>query len=226
MTGRSRLATLLLGPSLLALLFLGSGLLAACGPPSSPVRFAPVDIESYGHWHRSEYARIHRRWTRYQHLTKDFTTTLDVHATLLSDEFRAAYLAEVTALRRFTPTQHAALAKELRGAGDRWVEVVIEMVTSNWRWNDLTSPRSVWTLTLVDDAGHVAEVAEVASVQEKPDTLQALFPPVTPFTRGWRVRFPRILSDGTLLLGPHTRALTLRFAGPLGSAEVRWEGRP
>jgi hypothetical protein len=185
-----------------------------------------VDIEAYGHWHRSEYARIHRRWTRYKHLTQDFTTTLDVHATLLGDEFRAAYLAEVTALRRLTPAQHAALAKDLRSAGDRWVEVVIEMVTSNWRWNDLTSPRSVWTLTLADDAGHVAEVAEVASVQEKPDTLQALYPPVTPFTRGWRVRFPRVLSDGTLLLGPNTRALTLRFAGALGSAELRWEARP
>jgi hypothetical protein len=186
-----------------------------------------VDIEAYGHWHRSEYARIHRRWTRYKHLTNsDYTTTLDVHATLLGDEFRAAYLAEVTALRRFTPPQHAALAKDLRSAGDRWVEVVLEMVTSNWRWNDLTSPRSVWTLTLADDAGHVVAVAEVASLQEKPDTLQALFPPVTPFTRGWRVRFPRVLSDGTLLLGPTTRALTLRFAGALGSTEVRWEGRP
>jgi len=198
------------------------GLLAACGPPPS-VRFAPVDIET--HFHRHEYARIHKRWTRQQHVTKDFTTTLDVHATLLSDEFRAAYLSEVTALRRLTPAQHTALAQDLRSAGERWVEVVIEMVTSNWRWNDLTSPRTVWTLTLADDAGHVASVAEVASLQEKPDTLQALYPPVTPFTRAWRVRFPRVLSDGTMLLGPGTRALSLRFAGALGNVEVRWEAR-
>ena len=225
MTGRGWLAPRLLGPWLFATVLLATVLLAACAPPSS-VRFAPVDIEAYGHWHRSEYARIHRRWTRHRHLTKDFTTTLDVHATLLGDEFRAAYLAEVTALRRLTPVQHTALAQDLRSAGDRWVEVILEMVTSNWRWNDLTSPRSVWTLTLADDAGHVVAVAEVASVPEKSDTLEALFPPVTPFTRGWRVRFPRVLADGTILLGPNTRTLTLRFAGALGSTDLRWENRP
>jgi len=190
-----------------------------CAPPPR-VNFAPPSLGV-----RLDYRRVHARWTRHAHATHDYATALDAHVTLWSDEFRAAYLDKVSALRQLTSAQRDKLAAELARDGEQWVELVVQLVTSSWTWNELNSPRSVWTLTLIGDDDREVALGEVTMFVGRPETIAALFPPNTPFTRTWRARFPRVLPDGTRLLGPQTRAMTLRIAGALGRAVFRWEAQ-
>ena len=99
------------------------------------------------------------------------------------------------------------------------------MESSRWEWNDITSTRSLWTITFSDESGHSVEAIERASLDAKPAELALYFGEVGPFTRTYRVRFPLAFADGTPLLGPGTRLAVVRFAGPLGVAKLVWRQR-
>jgi len=113
------------------------------------------------------------------------------------------------------------LLRFVKDEGVRFVEFLLQAETSVWTWNDFSSTSSLWTVTLSDEGGRVVAPVELTVAPGKAESWNVLFPPVTPFTRTWRIRFPRTLADGKPLIGPATRSLTLRFAGPLGQAALR-----
>lgn len=199
-------------------LIAASGWLAACAPPPR-VNFASATVG----FEARDYAGLHRRWTRHGHVTRAFDTPLDAHVTLLSEEFRRAYVAKVATMRELTSAQRAQLEADQQIDGQRYVEFVVEMVCTAWEWNDLNSVRSVWTLTLIDDRGREAGRPDIKVLLDKEASTTELFPPVDPFTRTWRVRFLREQPNGGQLLDPATRWIELRIAGPLGRANLRWE---
>ena len=195
--------------------------LAACGSVEA-VNYGAA-LPSYG---ADDYEKVHDRWTRHAHATqgvrKGLDTVLDAHITLVGDDFRAAYLAKVSAMRAYTTQQRAVLATELSQDGLNYLDLIVDITSSSYEWNDLASKTSVWTLTLTDDGGHNVGGPDIVQVEDRPVALAELFPPVTPFTRHWRVRFKRKLPDGGLLAGPGTRSITLRIAGVLANEAVTW----
>jgi hypothetical protein len=193
-------------------------LLAGCGPPRG-VHFGTA-LPSY---QARDYDRVHKRWTRYAHVRHLFDVALNAGVTLAAPDFRAAHAAKIGATRRLTAGERDALiARELLDA-EQFVDFYVVAETGNWAWNDFSSPRSLWSITLVDDRGREAGRPEVQPLGLKREILEDLFYPVTPFTRGWRVRFPKQLADGSRLADPGTRWVRLRIAGPLGAEELRWE---
>lgn len=202
------------------LLFVAALGLIACGPPP------PVDFANRGETVRAEdYRAVHARWTRRLHLNHGVDTALEAHATLMSDEMRAALVARVASMRKLPTPEREALARRNADDAARWTEFVVEAVAHNWDWSDLGSNRSVWTATLDDASGRRLAAPEVIAVTDRPAVLEELFPPIGPFTRSWRLRFAPRFPDGTPVLGPQTTALTLRFAGPLGTVEATWRAR-
>jgi hypothetical protein len=197
--------------------------LAGCHP--MPVNFGSAP-PTYG---ADDYARVHEHWTRHAHLTSragwgiPVDTALDAWVTLLSPDFRAAYLAKMAAMFQQTPDQRAALAAKERDDGAEFVEFYVEFQSARWEWGELASTTSVWSVTLVDDQGHELGSPEIIPSPERHSLRKVLFPPVTPFSRAWRIRFKSKLPDGNPVLGLSTRSLTLRFSGPLGAEEVKWE---
>ncbi|MSP62554.1 MAG: hypothetical protein EXR72_19925 [Myxococcales bacterium] len=194
-----------------------------CGPPPR-VQFTPPTVAPRS----ADYPAIQDRWTRHAHVTREFDTAVDVYATLQTSEFRAAWLARVATLRQLAGAARSELEQEQARDAEQFVDCVLQVHTGRWNWNDLTSPRSLWTITLVDDRGREAGPALVHQVPLKPDEVAALYPGGTPFTRTWRVRFRRTLPDQSRLLDPATRWVLLRIAGPLGNTgdQLRWDARP
>ena len=85
-----------------------------------------------------------------------------------------------------------------------------------------TSAKTVWRVTLVDDQGHEVQPAHVCTRSRSGTrSTRSSTPTPTIFSRGWTLRFPRTRPDGTPLVGSDTKALTLRFAGPQGSVDLR-----
>lgn len=189
--------------------------LTACAPP--PVDFARglstalVEPRPF----RTALAR----WTRHAHITHDWDTALDAEVILVVPEMRVAYTAQVAATRKLPPAQRDAALAEA-ATTDR-VDAWVFLQTSRWEWNDLSSLKSMWTISLIEGDRAVTSI-DRQPLPEKPDELAQLFWWMTPFTRSWRVTFPTTFPDGTRVLRPDTRSITIRFAGPLGSADVRW----
>ncbi len=192
--------------------------LSAC--TSHPaVNFAAAD-----HYLPEEYDRVYQRWTRHAHVTHDFDTALDASVTLLSQDFRTAYVARVAASRQLSADETVRLAREQQDEAAQAVEFFLNAQTGRWDWNDFSSVRSLWTLTLVDDQGHELAQPNIQPSLLKSEARAELFPPVTPFTRSWRVRFKKP-GEGPFP-NTTTRWIGLRIAGPLGqtsSDELIWK---
>lgn len=163
-----------------------------------------------------------KRWTRHAQIRNDFDVALDVDATLRSPEFRHAYAAKYVDVYRIPPGTQPRVVGELLADGADTYEFHVETATHNYDLNDLTSAKTVWRVSLLDDQQHEVTPSSVAAVKSRRELDQEFYPYATIFSRGWTVRFPRARGDGTPLVGPDTRSLTLRFAGPQGSADLVW----
>jgi hypothetical protein len=208
-----------------------------CAAPP-PRRYDPIEcIEEdrrtlRRHGHDTYYKAVRDRWLRRAHITWDYDTALDARVVLMTPEFRAAYLHEVALVDCLAPADYAKLVALSNEEALRWLDVIVLLDSSRWDWNDLSSPKSVWSITLADDQRRVVAPLERQALGEKPPTMfaffgdgNAYFVDGSPFTRGWRLRFPVTFPDGTPLLRPDTKRITVRFAGPLGSDQVEWVAR-
>lgn len=194
--------------------------LVVAGCASAPVVVSMADPQKPAT--AKDYVAQVKRWTRHAHLRSDFDEALDVDATLRSPEFRDAYAAKYIELYRIGPENQAHTRGEILSDGADSYEFHIETATHDYALNDLTSAKTVWRLTLVDDEGHEVQPTRVVGQKERRTLDEQFYPYVNIFSRGWTVRFPRTRIDGSPLVGGETKALTLRFAGPQGSVDLVW----
>jgi hypothetical protein len=163
-----------------------------------------------------------KRWTRHAHLRNDFDQALDIDATLRSPEFREAYAAKYILIYRIGDENKAHTRGEILADGADSYEFHVETATHDYAFNDLTSAKTIWRITLIDDQGHEVTPLRVVGLKERRALDQEFYPYSNIFSRGWTVRFPRARADGSPLVGGDTRSLTLRVAGPQGSVDLVW----
>jgi hypothetical protein len=191
--------------------------LPACNPPPS-VSFGPPSHEMKA----ADYEKVQHRWRRHARIQSNvWDQALDASVTMLSPEMRAAGVAKVAEMRQLTAEQRQKLSEDQAIEGERFLDFVVNAQTSKWEWNDFSSPRSHWSFRLVDDRGRELNPVEVQPLGLKPESVEALYPPVTPFTRSWRVRFERAPEGQPVgadaLGGAGTHWISLQIGGPLGA---------
>lgn len=163
-----------------------------------------------------------KKWTRHAQIRSDFDEALDVDATLRSPEFRAAYAAKYVQIYRIPEESQARVRGELIADGADTYEFHVETATHDYNLNDLTSAKSVWRVSLLDDRQHEVTPLSVVAAKTRRQLDFEFYPYADIFSRGWTLRFPRTRADGTPLVSAETKSLTLRFAGPQGSADLVW----
>jgi hypothetical protein len=170
----------------------------------------------------SEYVDQLKKWTRGGHVIADFDEALTVNATFRSPEFRAAFAEKWIKVFRIGADEAARTRERLMSEGaDTW-EFHVESQAHRYELNDFSSKKSVWRVSLVGDQGREVSSKEVLATTHRRELETELYPYANVFSRGWTLRFPKTLPDGTPLIGPQTKTLTLRFAGPLGSIDLVW----
>lgn len=200
---------------------LGLSLLAGCPSGSPLVSLAPPSRPPQA----SEYSEIQSRWTRSARVIKALDTSLDVHATLFSPEFAAAYLARRSQMFRLTPADQAREERQLREETESGYTFFVTAASHDWNWIDFERPGSVWRLSLANANGEQVTPSQIRLERQVTATTMELFPQVADFHRVYTVRFPQALPDGRSLLRGDGQRLVLRFAGPLGHAELVWRFR-
>ena len=163
-----------------------------------------------------------KKWTRSGHLLADFDEALTVNATFRSPEFRAAYAQKWIVTYRIGPDDAARTRERLMSEGaDTW-EFHVESSAHRWEINDFSSKKSIWRLALVDDTGREVTAKETVATTNRRELEMEFYPYANIFSKGWTLRFPKTLTDGTALIGPDTRTVTLRIAGPMGVIDLVW----
>ncbi len=195
-------------------------LVAGCGGAPPRVSLEPVSQAPPA----SSYVDELKKWTRHGHIIADFDETLAVDATLHSPEFRAAYAEKFIAVYKMNEEdaakQRAKLAAEV---ADVW-ELHAEIATHTYEVNEFNTAtnKSPWRVTLIDEKNRAVSTTDIKLDRGRREVISALYPYLTTFSRGWKLRFPRNLPDGTPLVTAETRELTMRIAGPQGSVDLTW----
>jgi hypothetical protein len=172
----------------------------------------------------SDYPAVYAAWTRHAKHIEDVGTVLEIWATFKSWDFRQAWVAKYAKVYDLADDERASLTKSELATARAVYEIHLVAQSTNDRWNDLSSKRSPWRLTLLDGTG--AELAPTSiKVERYPDAYESVFFPArTPFSKTYTVRFVRP-EGGEAFVGPQSGGLVLRVASPVGKVEVTWEAR-
>jgi hypothetical protein len=195
---------------------------AACGPAQGgPVKIGTTWPEKPG-----GYASTTARWTMWGSVRSDVDLLYEVHATLKSAEWRAAYVDEYTKRMSLTEDERSKLAAEqAKAASELWeVELIVETHESSWQ--DLASAKSMWRLALVGDEGREVLPLSVKLDARNQADLESWFPAMHwRQQRAYVVTFPAMGSDQQPLVREGAERLTLEVAAPVGKVNLVWKGK-
>lgn len=173
----------------------------------------------------ADYPEVLERWTREKSLLvlSELDELLTVTATYQSWDFRWAYAVRYAEDYRLTVEQRRdLLAKTTAESRDEHL-FYVALYGSRFRWTDLTRADSAWIVRLVDDQGNETAPATIELITRPGPLERRYFPYTTVWRQAFRIRFPAKLPDGRATVDPKATWLGLRFAGPEGNQELRWE---
>ena len=193
-------------------------LLVACGP--SQQGLVPAELPQAS----PAYDKAILRWTRHASHSRNFETVIDAHATLMSADWRAAYVTERVRRARLGPDDAAELAgKEQARAEEVW-EIELVTATHDFAANDFArGERSMWIVRLVGDEGRAVAPIEIREDHRPKSEIGSWFPGFGPFHRAHVLTFPKNAADGRPLAAGG--ALRLKLGSALGAVELGWAAR-
>lgn len=203
-------------------LFTALASVVSCGT-SKP---ATVDFSlSPEHYRSEDYPAVYERWTRHEKVTRNLESALEVWATYKSRDYREAFVAHYAEAYALNDAERERLRQTQLEAASTTYEFVVTAQSANYRWNDLEKKNSPWRVSLLDGAQREIAVDEMR-VEKFPDLFEREFYPVkTPFTKTYVVRFSRTAGKEEGFAGDRSGRIVLRFAGPLGRADLVWSAR-
>jgi hypothetical protein len=197
---------------------------AACADPRVSLGQGPREYVP------SDYSQVLKTWTREQSLIdlSELDQKLNVTATYESWDFRWAYVVRYASDYRLTIGQRSELLErtlaELKD--DHEFYVALYASNANWRAADLSRTTSAWIVRLIDDQGTETAPAKIESIIKPGPLEQRYFPYTTVWRHAFRIRFPRVSTDGRPTISSSARWFGLRFAGAEGNEELLWRIGP
>ncbi len=198
------------------------GMIAACAAP-----IVSIKPRAYALTPR-DYETVYDLWTR-DASPFDFgrlTTVLHVTSTFESREFRWAYVvryAEDFALP--TDARNAMLSATLADA-ELHHRFLVTLGGGKFRELDLTNERGAWRVLLLDDRGRQIRPVEIEKIKRPTPAERAYFPSVSPLRQSFRLVFPTKHEDGYPTVPPEATFAVLRFTGPEGQVDLKWDFKP
>lgn len=206
-----------------ALPILAALLLAGCADMLRPPRVTPLQARAGGRAPRYEKALA--RWSRHAEIYQGLDARMFFAATLQGLEFREARVAEVAGFRALSTEATQVMLDEERRAHGEVLELMVGVHANERRFDDFGRARSIWSVSLVSEAGETAPLS-IERIARPDANLLSLYPYLEPFWTAYRVRFPRTFANGAQVLPVGSKRVLLRFASSLGKAELAWDLEP
>lgn len=192
---------------------------AACGATAenAPARFS----DSWPTATRS-FAAVAADWTRSGNLVSGYDKVLEVSATFLSPEWRAAYVSERSKSELMGAEARDALVSAQQADAREFYEVELLVATYRHEENELQKgDKSMWRVALADDQGNEILPVEIRRDRRSFEVLRTYFPELDRFHTAYIARFPRTLD----LMREGARRFSLKIASARGGVELVWTAR-
>ncbi len=204
---------------------LGLGLMALClgmmGSVCPPQRHSAVTLAAPEG--KTAWERVVDDWSRQHRVYEWMDDKIDARATYHSPAFRKGFIDN---LGRFHGDFAELTRKELLelggGEAEYFHSFFVAAYVGTLKYRQLTHSRTIWTLYLENDEGvsvkasHFRDIAPNAAVQ-------AIYPYVGRYDRGYMVRFPLTDADGKPVITSRTKRFTLRVASAFAEADLIWD---
>jgi len=203
---------------LASILVAAAFLMTACGSPAKPVRFSDAWPDKV-----SSYESTSKSWTRRGLLRASFadqgSQLVELYATFLSTEWRAAYVERQTKLRKLSPGSRDSLEQDQKKLASQGYVVELLVTTYHPSHNDLHRDGSIWRVSLIDGNGNEIAAEKVEKDRRPRELIAADFRKFGEFAEAYQVTFPRAPE---LLTG---KSFALRMGSSLGTVEVDWKSK-
>jgi hypothetical protein len=174
-----------------------------------------------------DYPQVLTRWTREKSMfsVEQLDSALTVTATYESWDFRWAYTIRYAEDYRLPLDERQKLLdKLLKETRETHCFYVALYGGSQPRFTDLTKSTSGWVVRLVDDRGNEIVASSIDKIARPGPLEKTYFPYTSPWRQAFRIRFPRNRPDNKqATIATDAKWVGLRFAGPQGSEELRWQ---
>jgi hypothetical protein len=193
--------------------------LSACAEPKVSLASGPREYVP------SDYPQVLKKWTREKSLIQlaELDDKLTVTATFESWDFRWAYVVRYAADYRLTVSQRRELLQRTLDETADSHEFYVALYGTNWRWTDLSRPTGSWIVRLIDDQGDETAPSKIESIVKPGPLEERYFPYTTAWRHAFRIRFPRVTSEGRPTIARDAKWFGLLFAGAEGNAELVWD---
>ena len=173
----------------------------------------------------SEYEELYERWTRTER-PFDFgrlMTVLHVTATFESREHRWAYVVRYGHDFGLSTDTRTGMLEAALADAERYHRFFVTLAGDDLTESDLTHERSAWRVLLLDDRGRQTRPVEVEKIRKPTPAERAYFPSVDSQRQVFRLVFPAQGSDGFPSVPEQALFALLRFTGPEGTVDLRWD---
>lgn len=192
---------------------------SACFSKSQPLQFTeewPARVD--------DYQDVTDKWTRRgllrASLSDQGSQLMELYATFLSTEWRAAYVQQQAELQTMSDASRQKLAAEQKQIAAESHQVKLLVSTYHQQHNDLHRDRSIWRVVLVDGAGNEIPATKIEKDRRPRELIAAEFEKLGDFAEAYLATFP---PAPTLLAG---QLFSLRVTSSLGTVEVKWRRQP
>jgi hypothetical protein len=170
------------------------------------------------------YHRVLARYSGRDEIYKGFDTVLFATATLQTEAFREARLQRQGLFKVLPPERvRENLAREVAEAAGTH-ELFLGVYVYDYHYDDFDRPASIWNVELVTPAGAVHPL-RVERLGRADMEMRAYYPYTGIFWVGYRLRFPSLFANGSLVIPESAEWVLLRLASSLGKAELRMQVR-
>jgi len=194
-------------------------LVASCGSQSITLRPEPRSFTA------TDYERIYKAWTKDadEFAFGRLSDVLNATATFQSWELRWAYVVRYASDHGLATDARAEMLRASLADAEAHHRFFVTLSGQNYRESDITGDHSAWRIVLVDEDGAQTVPIEVEKVDRPDAATRTYFPSVSPFRHAFRIVFPARRPDGSPTISPDASHVLLRFTGPLGAVDLRWE---
>ena len=171
------------------------------------------------------YQEIFEKFTDRAEVYDGFDTRIFAAATFQSAAFREARVQRQAEFQFLPKPRVEELLTTERAEETQFNEFHMGVHVNDPKFEDFAFPRtSIWRIVLLTPLGEVEPVS-VERVGRATLEMRAFYPYLGVFWVAYKVRFPKVLKDGTPIIPESASHVTMRLASPLGHAELRVHAR-
>ena len=198
------------------------GVLSGC--TTTPPTIGDPAPQLSDHRAEQEYQDLFELYSDRGEIYDGFDTRLFAAATFQTMRFREARVKRQAEFQFLPKPRVEELLAQERAEETQYNEFFLGVHVNDSRFEDFSNKHSIWRIVMLTPTAEVEPVS-IERMGRSNLNLRSTYPYLGVFWVAYRVRFPKLLPDGTPVIPESASYVHLRLASTLGHTELRVHSR-